>query len=402
MSKLALYGGSKVADQLTPWPLFDETDEAALLETLRSRRWFRSEGAKNQEFERLFADFCDAKYGLTVTNGTAALEIALSTLNLQKEDEVIVPSYTFYSTASSVAFSGAKPVFADIDADNYNIDLDHFEELINERTKAVIPVHFAGYPVDMDRLNAIARKKGIFVIEDSAHAHGASYKNRKVGSLCNVATFSFQASKNLTSGEGGILTTNDENLYDKMYSRHTCGRHAGRPWYEHFEQGSNLRMTEFQAALLLAQFNRFEKQFEERRQNGRILEDWISQSPFFEQVQTPTFWSVDRSYHLFMFRYKPGVEGVLRTKFIEALNAEGVPTLGGYPYPLYKQPVYENLTPPFGKPEYHSLCFPNVEKCCQETVWISQNALLGGTESSRKIISAFEKIIQNADELRNS
>ncbi|MDO4587901.1 MAG: DegT/DnrJ/EryC1/StrS family aminotransferase [Planctomycetia bacterium] len=402
MSKLALLGGTKAANALVSWPVYDQNDEKALFDALHSGHWFRNAGTKNREFEQKFAAFSEAKFGLTVANGTVALEIPLLTLNLQPTDEVIVPPYTFYSTAASVVNAGGKPVFSDIDSDSYNMNLDQLETLITERTKAIIPVHFGGYPVDMDRLNAIAAKYSLFVIEDSAHAHGARYKGRRIGSLANAGTFSFQASKNLTSGEGGFITTNDEELHLKMFARHTCGRLPDRPWYQHFGPGSNLRLSEFQAALLLSQFDRIESQFNERQQNGRILEEWLKQSPYFEAVQTQTEWAQDRAYHLLMFRFVPGIEGVSREKFIEALEAEGVPAMAGYPIPLYKQPAFENFMPPIGQKPYSELNYPNVEKCCQETVWISQNALLGSKKSSEQIIDALQKIIDNADELRTN
>ena len=198
----------------------------------------------------------------------------------------------------------ASPVFCDIDSESYNLNLDEVERLITPRTKAIILVHSAGLPVDMDRLNAIAAKHGVAVIEDCAHAHGSQYKGRMTGSLSRAAAFSFQTSKNLTSGEGGVILTDDEELYGAMYSRHTCGRKLGRPWYEHHAVASNLRLTETQAALLLKQFARLEEQTQQRLQNARRIEAALTGCPALRIVQHEQNWSTRRAYHLFLLQEK--------------------------------------------------------------------------------------------------
>jgi len=400
MAKLAICGGEQTVTQPAVWPEIDQRDENAILEVLHSRKWFRYDGTKNEEFEKKFAEYCGTKYALTVTNGTAALEIPLAVYGVGPGDEVIVPSYTFFSTASAAAFVGATPVFADIDPDSYNMDLDHVETLINERTKAIIPVHFAGFPVDMDRLNAMAQKHGLIVIEDCAHAHGAEYKGKKLGSLSDASTFSFQASKNLNSGEGGLILTNHDELYQKMFTRHTCGRKIGRPWYEHHAIGSNLRLSEFQAALLLTQFERLESQLEQRNRNAAIIETMLDSLPALTRVQHPQPFPTRRTYHLFMFRYSPGIEGVSREIFLRALSAEGVPAFGGYPVPLYMQPAFETIPLPKNQGPYNQLSLSGVEQCCRESVWISQADLLGTEDRGHQIARAIEKIITHADELR--
>lgn len=402
MAKLALLGGEMAAAKpFVKWPVFDDGDVAAVDEVLRSGKWFRYDGEKNAEFEAAFSSYCGVKRGLTVTNGTAAIEIPLAVLGIGAGDEVIVPSYTFFSTASAVLFVGATPVFCDIDPESYNLKLDELETLITPRTKAVIPVHFAGLPVDMDRLNAIAERRGIAVIEDCAHSHGSRYKDKMTGSLSKAAAFSFQASKNLNSGEGGIILTDDEELYGAMYSRHTCGRKLGRPWYEHHAVASNIRLTEMQAALLLRQFARLEAQTEERLANGKRIVSALAGCKAVKTVQRQQSWSTRRAYHLFMLQYDPGIEGVSRELFIEALQAEGVPVTGGYPMPLYKQPVFAGIRPPEGqKAPYAELNQPGVELCCGTTVWVPQNCLLGGAENGAAVIDAIAKVLDNADELR--
>lgn len=401
MAKLALLGGEKAAKPFIQWPVLDEGDIAAVHDVLRSGRWFRYDGEKNAEFEAAFAGYCGVKKALTVTNGTAAIEIPLAVLGIGPGDEVIVPSYTFYSTASAVLFVGATPVFCDIDADSYNLDLDDVERLVTPRTKAVIPVHFAGLPVDMDRLNAVAQRHGLAVIEDCAHSHGTKYKDCMTGSLSRASAFSFQASKNLTSGEGGIILTDDEDLYGEMFSRHTCGRKIGRPWYEHHAVASNIRMTEMQAALLLKQFSRLEAQTEQRLANAKLVESALAGCGAVKTVQRQESWSTRRAYHLFMLQYDPGMEGVARELFLAALQAEGLPVTGGYPMPLYRQPVFSGICPPEsqGVP-YAMLSQPGAEHCCRTTVWVPQNCLLGGPEYGRAVADAILKVLENPGELR--
>ncbi|MDW8310826.1 MAG: DegT/DnrJ/EryC1/StrS family aminotransferase, partial [Verrucomicrobiales bacterium] len=208
--KLALLGGSPVRTKpFAAWPVFGKPEERALLRVLRSGKWGRLHGPEVERFERRFAAMHGCRHGIAVVNGTVSLRIALQAAGLEAEDEVIVPPYTFFSTASAVVEANLIPVFADVELDTFNLDPRAVEAALTPRTRAIIPVHFAGLPADMDALMAIARKWNLWVIEDAAHAHGASYKNRPVGALGHVASFSFQSSKNLTAGEGGMLTTND-------------------------------------------------------------------------------------------------------------------------------------------------------------------------------------------------
>jgi dTDP-4-amino-4,6-dideoxygalactose transaminase len=381
--------------------VFDESDVSDVSAVLRSGKWFRYDGEKNAEFEAAFAAYCGTKKGLTVTNGTAAIEIPLAVLGVGPGDEVVVPSYTFYSTASAVMMVGATPVFCDVDPESYNLKLDEFEKLITPRTKAVIPVHFAGLPVDMDRLNAIAARHGLAVIEDCAHSHGTKYKGRMTGSLSKAAAFSFQASKNLNSGEGGIILTDNEELYGAMYSRHTCGRKLGRPWYEHHAVASNIRLTEMQAALLLRQFSRLEAQTEQRLANAKLIKAALAGRKEIRTVQREESWSTRRAWHLFILQYDPGIEGVTRELFLEALQAESLPVTGGYPMPLNRQPVFSQVKPPVSqKVPYAELPQPGTEHCCRTTIWVPQNCLLGGAEYGAAVADAIGEVLDNADELR--
>src|SRR2546430_1510781 len=206
-AKLALLGGTPIRIRpFTKWPIFGQAEEKRLLRTLRSGKWGRLDGREVAEFENLFAAMPGCKHGIAVVNGTVSLRIALMAAGIRAEDEVIVPPYTFFSTASAVIEANAIPVFADIQLDTFNLDPRAVEAAITPRTRAIIPVHFAGQLADMDALMRIAKKRKLVVIEDAAHAHGASYNNRPAGSIGDVASFSFQSSKNMTAGEGGILT----------------------------------------------------------------------------------------------------------------------------------------------------------------------------------------------------
>ena len=226
---LALLGGRPVRERpFTSWPIFGEREEARVLAALRSGHWGRLDGNEVTEFEERFAAMHGCQHGIAVVNGTVSLRLGLMAAGLEAESEVIIPPYTFFSTASAVVEANMVPVFADIDLDTFNLDPQAVEAAITPRTRAVIPVHFAGQVADMDAIMAIARKHDLLVIEDAAHAHGASYRNRPAGSLGHLASFSFQSSKNLTCGEGGIITTNDRTSWPPPAARSTIAA-ASRP-----------------------------------------------------------------------------------------------------------------------------------------------------------------------------
>ena len=219
MSQLALFGGAPVrATPFPSWPVFDASEEAAVLDVVRSGKWWRySQGDLSGEsrvavFQDAFARAQGAKFGIACASGTAALDIALKAAGIGPGDEVIVPPYTFVATATAPLSVNAVPIFCDIDYDTFNLDPAKLAEAITPRTKAVIPVHFAGMAADMDGILAVARRHGLFVLEDAAHAHGASWNHRGLGTIGGAGTFSFQASKNMTAGEGGLIITNDREL----------------------------------------------------------------------------------------------------------------------------------------------------------------------------------------------
>ena len=277
---LAIHGGKPLRTRPFPeWPIFGEVEEQYLLRALRSGKWGRLAGNEVAQFEKSFAEYHQAKHAVAVVNGTVGLRLALIAAGIGEGDEVIVPPYTFLATASAVVEANATPVFADLELDTFNIDPASVESLVTPRTKAVIPVHLGGQAVNLDALLAIAKRHNLVLIEDAAHAHGAEYKGRRVGAIGQMGMFSFQSSKNLCSGEGGIVLTNHDDLAERLRSIHNCGRRVGRAWYEHFTIGGNYRLSEFQGAVLNAQWTRFDEQTTTRDANGKYLAERIARIP---------------------------------------------------------------------------------------------------------------------------
>lgn len=401
-SKLALLGGAPVrARPFTSWPIFEKTEERRLFRVLRSGQWGKLHGPEVAEFENRFAALHGCKHGIGVVNGTVSLRIALMAAGIRAEEEVIVPPYTFFSTASAVIEANAVPVFADIDLDTFNLDLKSVEAALTPRTRAIIPVHFGGQPVDIDPMMALAGKRKLAVIEDAAHAHGASYLNRPAGSLGHLASFSFQSSKNLTAGEGGILTTNDDALAESCRSIHNCGRVPGGLWYEHHVISGNYRLGEFQGAILNSQLDRLEVQTERRDRNGQYLASKLACLPgLLPQKRAP--YCTRHSYHLFMLRLDSNVFGAPRPAVLKALQAEGIPCSGGYGYSLHHQPMFLNrafgpyLPKASAKIDYRKTHCPNSDLICREQgLWLEQNLFLGSFIDMDDVARAFEKVYEN-------
>jgi len=400
--KLALLGGPPIRTRpFTGWPIFGRAEERRLLRVLRSGKWGRLHGPEVAEFEQRFAAVHGCKHGIAVANGTVSLRLALLAVGLQAEDEVIVPPYTFFSTASAVVEANAVPVFADIDLETFNLDPRAAAAALTPRTRAIIPVHFAGLPADMDAFLALARRRKLWVIEDAAHAHGASYKHRPAGSLGHIASFSFQSSKNLTAGEGGILTTNNDRLAAACRSMHNCGRVPEGLWYEHHVISGNYRLGEFQGAVLNAQLDRLEAQTARRDRNGRYLAAKLAALPGVHPQQRPEF-CTRHSYHLFMLRLDATAFGAPRAAVLRALQAEGIPCSAGYGFSLPQQPMFRHKAfGPFlhqaaARLDYRRVRCPNSDLLCREqAIWLEQSILLGARADMDDIARAFEKVFEN-------
>ena len=403
---LAVHGGTPVrTDAFVSWPVFGPEDEAALLDVLRSGRWFL--GDRVAEVERAFTTFHQARHGVAVSSGTTALQVALEAAGVGLGDEVIVPAYTFVATAASVALVGGVPVFVDVDPDTYCIDAAAVEAAITDRTRAVIAVHLAGQPADLDALTQLCRQRGVRLIEDAAQAHCAEWQGRRVGAIGDLGTFSFQASKNLNAGEGGFVVSDDDDLAEAAWSIHNCGRSRTGEWYEHPLVGGNYRMGEFQAALLLSQMRNLEAQSQTRSHNGALLADRLSKIEGIRPLAVDARVTC-HAYHLFVFRYDAAAfAGAPRARFLEALAAEGIPCASGYK-PLYGEPAFQARfaeypldSPAFGgRPDYSRVHLPVTERiCADEAVWLTQNLLLGSEADTESIVEAVAKIQRRADRL---
>jgi len=407
--QLAINGGPKACDHEWPsWPQWDDAERRELNGVLESGNWWY--GEKVRHFERLYAEFHGAKYGVTCTNGTAALEAALLALGVGAGDEVIVPPLTFLATASAVLRVNAVPVFADVEADTVCLDPADVEKKITEKTKAIIPVHFGGFVADMDRFAAISQRTGAPILEDACHSWGSQWKGKGTGALGACGAFSFQASKNITSGEGGIILTDSEEIADSCRSYINCGRGKDTPWYEHYVLGGNLRMTEFQAALLIGQMTRLEAQTLARMRSAEILTEQLRGVPGIVLLkEDPRI--TRRAYHMFIFRIDRQVLGVSLQRFCEALRAEGVVASPGYPHPLYKNPLFLRKgdgpkycpisCPYYGKDvDYNQVVCPVTERLLEEMVWLWHPQLLAKEEAVRDMANAIRKVCENIEELR--
>ncbi len=389
-SILAIDGGTPVRSKPFPqWPFADDTEGKALAGVLASGKWGSTHGTGVAEFEAAFAAYQEAAYGMCVANGTVALVAALQALGIGHGDEVIVPSYTFVACAGAVLLANAVPVFADISPSTHLIAPKSTEALITQRTRAIMAVHLAGRPCDLDALLEIGARQGIPVIEDAAQAHGASWRGRRVGAIGALGTFSFQTSKNITAGEGGAIVTNDERLADEVYSMVNLGRVRGGGWYQHDRVGYNLRLTEFQAAILAAQLQRHPSQQAARVSNADLLASLLRDTEVVLPEDDPRV--TEHGLHLFMFQ----VPGRDRDAFVKALAAEGIPCMAGYTG-LHRNAALhrkaEQLASLSGMPLPPWNC-PVTDRVAARTVWLPHWTLLGTAEDVADIAIAIRKVL---------
>jgi perosamine synthetase len=255
-------------------------NELAYITDAVSTGWISSSGSYLQKFEQAFAEYCGVKYAVGVCNGTVALHLALTALGIKEGDEVIIPDFTMIASAFAVCYTGAKPVFVDADNDTWNIDAAKIEEKITSNTKAIMPVHIFGNICDMDAISSIAKKHNLFILEDAAEAHGAEYKSKKSGSFSDIAAFSFFANKNITTGEGGMVVTNNEELFKKAkYYKNLCFPLDGPRNYIHEDIGFNYRMSNIHAAIGLAQTEKADYYRDLRIKHGLQYRELLSNIP---------------------------------------------------------------------------------------------------------------------------
>ncbi|MGC4943867.1 DegT/DnrJ/EryC1/StrS family aminotransferase [Kribbella sp. DT2] len=401
---LAINGGPAAvpADDVAPeWPTYDDAEEKGLLDVLTSRNWGSTHGDVVATFEREFADFQQAAHGTCLSNGTLAISAALRAAGVGVGDEVIVPPYTFIATASAALFMGAVPVFADVDPRTHLLDPEATEAAITERTKAVVPVHLAGRPAAMDAFVALGARHGLTIVEDAAQAVGAAYQGRSVGAIGDLGTFSFQTSKNMTAGEGGAVLTNDETLAAAVYSTINVGRVRGGGWYQHESVGLNLRLTEFQGAVLRAQLARFPAQQEIRERNAVLLTSLLSDvDGVLLAPDDPSITAHGR--HLFLMRIPALAAPGRRDAALRALAAEGLAEVSSGYVPLHRNGALvaesKDIAGRLGQPYPVADC-PNADLVSQDTIWLNQKTLLGSEQRTRAVAAAIAKVVAAADEL---
>lgn len=370
-------------------PSVGEREIEAVAEVLRSGRYVQ--GQKVKEFEKKFAEYVGTEHAIATNSGTAALHIALASAGIGPGDEVIVPALTFFSTVTSVIHNNAIPIFADIDPEIYCLDPEGMEKRVTKKTKAAIPVHLYGHPAGMDQIMKIAQAHGLLVIEDAAQAHGAEYKGQKVGSIGDIGCWSFYATKNMTTGEGGMVTTNDSNIAEKARRIRSHGMTSRD---DHEVLGYNYRMNEIAAAIGLVQLSKLDRLNELRTRNSMYLlknlesVDWLETAKIKPYVMHAFFWCPVR-----VDEEKLG----MKTKdLVATLRERGVEVRHRYVAPLYKQPMLlnQNAYPrrcPFSCPfygeevDYSSFSCPETEKIAGKMIGLPNHPKLEREELDRVI-----------------
>ena len=392
MTRLAIDGGTPVRDTFLPYgqQWIDDEDINEVIKVLKGD--YLTTGPKISEFENRIAQYVGSKYAVAVSNGTAALHAACFAAGIKKGDEVITTPLTFAASANCILYQGGKPVFADIDFDTYNIDPNEIEKNITEKTKAIIPVDFTGQPVDMDKIKDIAKKYGLIVVEDSAHALGAEYKGNKVGSLSDITTFSFHPVKHITTGEGGMITTNDDKLYNKLKLFRTHGitrditslvnKNEGPWYYEQLELGYNYRITDIQCALGISQLNKLDKFLKKRQKIAQKYNSYLKNIDGVILPYQATY--AKSSWHLYVIQLELEKFKVGRKTIFEALRVENIGVNVHY-IPVYYHPYYQKLGYKKG------LC-PNAERLYERILTLPLYPKMN-EKDIEDVVTALEKVL---------
>lgn len=334
----------------SPWPRYSQEEISAVSEVLASNKVNYWTGTVCQDFEKAFAQYTGACYSVALANGTLALDLALKVLGIGPGDEVVVTPRTFMASASTVVTAGAVPVFADVDPDTQNITAETISSVLTPRTKAIIPVHLGGMPCDMDPIMGLAGAKGLFVIEDCAQAHGATYKGRSVGTIGHVGAWSFCQDKIMTTGgEGGMVTTNDEKLWSAMWSYKDHGKswdavynrqHNPGPRLVHDTFGTNWRMLEMQGAIGLIQTRLMPQWSQRRSEIANTIANALRRSPAVRVPELPNY-ANHAYYRLYAFvRPQALLPGWTRDRIVEEIEARGVPCLHGTQSEVYLERAF--------------------------------------------------------------
>ena len=425
MNSLAILGGLPARDtKVNPWPkwpVWDEKEEKALIEVLNSGVWSYN-GPKETEFNKNFAEYTGVKYAVSAANGTVTLQMALEACGIGVGDEVILPGLTWQATAATILDVNATPILVDVLEDTWCVDPKEIEKAITPRTKAIVAVHLYGSFSDMDEILRIAKEHNLYVIEDCAHKHGGEWNGKKAGSIGDIGSFSYQLSKHLTAGEGGTVTTNNFELYEKLDALRNCGRRPepvtdvkadkGEGVYfdaGNFCQSGNYRITEFQAAILIEGLKRLPEQNKVRDENAIYLNSLIASIPGISPMKRYPQ-ETKEAYFNFAFRYDAtGFKGLENKKFRAALTAElGIEVAPSY-IPLNKCSLYVPLT----KPARHKLSeeywkaidperfdLPVCDKIHFEGSACIHHKILMGTKADMELVAAaIQKIYDQAENL---
>jgi dTDP-4-amino-4,6-dideoxygalactose transaminase len=348
-------------------------------------------------FANEFAALQGARHGIPMANGSCSLEAALAACEIGAGDEVLVPGLTFVTTATAVLGVNATPVFVDIEADSLCLDVAAAEAAVTERTRAVIPVHLAGRPCDLDALGDICKRHELVMVEDCAHAHGSTWRKRGVGSFGSFGSFSFQEGKLITAGEGGALITSDDDLRGRAWNYANCGRIEGGHRYDHVSYGTNMRMTEWQGAILQAQLPRLPEQNRVREERARLLDEELTKIPGL-RPQGGDARIGSRGRYAYVFHYDPAeFSGLPVNGLVAALRHEDI--LAGESYPslntlrVFREGRFGRRLPEGApRPDYASVRLPNAEHAAAHTVWLDHRMLLAGSDEVLDIVRALARI----------
>lgn len=395
---LAIHGGTPVLKKNMPaWPQVTDIDREMLKDTLLAGNY--NSGKLREQFEAAFAKDCGVAHCFAVANGTVSLELLLRGFGIGRGDEVILPPYTFIATLSSIVFAGATPVFADIDDSNYLISPASVKEKITDKTRAIVAVAVGGCPPDLDALEEIAQRYNVKLIVDAAQGVGAEWRGKNLCAYGDAASISCQNSKNLTSGEGGIITTNDDVLAKKLELMLSGGFEDGK----YASVAQEHRVTELQASILLSQYSKLAREVALRDKNAAYLAGRLKGLGFVEHLAYDDRITT-HAYHLFLMRFKKEAlaqKGITRDQFIKALVAEGVPICSGYA-PLYTFPcVTSGDTERMIGGKIDVTPLPACDKASlEEGSWMGQAVLLADRATLDAIVDAIIKVWEHADELK--
>lgn len=406
--KLALFGGKPNPPPIPDWPVRDEREEQALLEVVRSGEYggHPEPAPYAARFSAKFAEMHDANYGIACTNGTITLVTALRAAGIGWGDEVLIPATTFVATAWAPLSIGAIPIICDLDPDTFCISPSAIEAAITENTRAIIPVHLGATIADMDAIMEIAAKHDLIVIEDAAHAHAGQWHDKGAGSWGHFGSFSMQLTKTLTSGEGGLITTNDSEYAEACHSLIDCGRPKDAA-KQNFRLGANYRITEFQAAVLEVGLTRLLDQQATRQHNMDYLDERLRQVDGMKPQKVDAR-VTRRPTYVYITQFDPDkFGGIHSTQFVAALQAEGIPCGTGNP-PMHRygllqlteqnSPVYQHHK---DRLDFASMHFPVAEHFGQTSIWIAHQFFLAGTDHADYFVEAIERVRDNASALKD-